>query len=140
MCEKRRDMINYRLDIAEVLLERGVCPDANTGAVICSDGDIVGTGCTDVPKGCPDCCGSCENAESVCLEAEIAAVLASDRAALRGASMYIVKKSSDGEYLDAVPSGTARKIIIAAGISDVFVRVSRDEFRAVVVSNWSKEA
>ena len=40
----RRDKINYYLDIAETVLERGTCLRRNFGAIIVKNDEIVSTG------------------------------------------------------------------------------------------------
>ncbi len=47
---KRRDKINYYLDIAETVLERGTCIRRNFGAIIVSNDRIVSTGYVGAPR------------------------------------------------------------------------------------------
>lgn len=47
----RIDKINYYLDIAETVLERGTCLRRNFGAIIVNNDQIVSTGYTGAPRG-----------------------------------------------------------------------------------------
>ena len=46
----RIDKINYYLDIAETVLERGTCLRRNFGAIIVNNDQIVSTGYTGAPS------------------------------------------------------------------------------------------
>lgn len=52
----RRDKINYYLDIAETVLERGTCLRRNYGALIVKNDQIVSTGYVGAPRGRKNCC------------------------------------------------------------------------------------
>ena len=52
---ERVDKINYYLDIAEAVAERGTCLRANYGSVIVKDDEIVSTGYTGAPRGRKNC-------------------------------------------------------------------------------------
>ena len=52
----RIDKINYYLDIAETVLERGTCLRRNFGAIIVNNDQIVSTGYTGAPRGRKNCC------------------------------------------------------------------------------------
>lgn len=52
----RRDKINYYLDIAETVLERGTCLRRNFGAIIVKNDEIVSTGYVGAPRGRLNCC------------------------------------------------------------------------------------
>ena len=47
----RRDKINYYLDIAETVAERGTCLRRNFGAIIVNNDQIVSTGYVGAPRG-----------------------------------------------------------------------------------------
>ena len=51
----RRDKINYYLDIAETVLERGTCLRRNFGAVIIKNDEIISTGYCGAPRGRKNC-------------------------------------------------------------------------------------
>ena len=52
----RRDKINYYLDIAESVAERGTCLRRNFGAIIVNHDEIVSTGYVGAPRGRKNCC------------------------------------------------------------------------------------
>ena len=47
---KRRDKINYYLDIAETVLERSTCIRRNFGAIIVKNDEIISTGYNGAPE------------------------------------------------------------------------------------------
>lgn len=48
---ERVDKINYYLDIAETISERGTCLRKNFGAIIVKNDEIIATGYTGAPRG-----------------------------------------------------------------------------------------
>ena len=48
---KRKDKINYYLDLAETTLERGTCIRRNYGAIIIKNDEIISTGYVGAPRG-----------------------------------------------------------------------------------------
>ncbi len=48
---ERRDKVNYYLDIAETVLERGTCLRRNYGAIIVNDDEIIRRGIAAHPGG-----------------------------------------------------------------------------------------
>lgn len=55
MTQKRKDKINYYLDIAEIVLKRGTCLRRNYGAIIVNNDEIIATGYTGAPRGRENC-------------------------------------------------------------------------------------
>ena len=53
---ERRDKINYYLDIAETVSERGTCIRRNFGAIIVKHDEIISTGYVGAPRGRKNCC------------------------------------------------------------------------------------
>ena len=53
---ERRDKINYYLDIAETVCERGTCLRRNFGAIIVHNDEIIATGYNGAPRGLENCC------------------------------------------------------------------------------------
>lgn len=51
----RTDKINYYLDIAETVAERGTCLRRNFGAIIVQNDEIVSTGYNGAPRGRVNC-------------------------------------------------------------------------------------
>ena len=52
---KRIDKINYYLDIAETISERGTCLRKNYGAIIVKNDEIISTGYTGAQRGRESC-------------------------------------------------------------------------------------
>ena len=48
---ERRDKINYYLDIAETVCERGTCLRRNFSAIIVHNDEIIATGYNGAPRG-----------------------------------------------------------------------------------------
>ena len=147
---KRRDKINYYLDIAETVLERGTCLRRNMGAVIVKNDQIVSSGYVGAPRGRANCCdtGSCYREEQnvprgqryeLCrsVHAEMNAIIHAARADMIGSTLYLVgKEKSSGEYIkDLSPCPMCRRAIINSGISNVIVRDNKDEYRNISVAD-----
>ncbi|HAH78063.1 MAG TPA: cytidine deaminase, partial [Ruminococcaceae bacterium] len=52
---RRTDKINYYLDIAETVAERGTCLRRNFGAIIVNRDEIISAGYTGAPRGRKNC-------------------------------------------------------------------------------------
>ena len=100
----RIDKINYYLDIAETVLERGTCLRRNFGAIIVNNDQIVSTGYTGAPRGRKNCCdlGFCIRQErniprgeryELCrsVHAEANAIIHASREQMIGATLYLVR-------------------------------------------------
>lgn len=148
MMPKRRDKINYYLDIAEVVSERGTCLRRNYGAIIVKNDQIVSTGYAGAPRGTRNCCdtGQCMRLQmniprgeryEMCrsVHAEMNAIIHASRNEMIGSTMYLTgREASAGEYVqDASPCAICRRMIINAGVSNVIIRDSHDTFRNIVV-------
>ncbi len=152
MTRTRRDKINYYLDIAETVLERGTCLRRNYGAIIVSNDQIVSTGYAGAPRGRRNCCdiGECRRQKynvprgeryELCrsVHAEMNAIIHASRSEMLGAALYLCGKEADsGNYVeDASPCSLCKRIIMNAGIAQVFVRKTRDEYtHIVVIDEW----
>ena len=55
MDNKRRDKINYYLDLAEVVAQRGTCLRRNYGAVIVKNDEVISSGYVGAPRGRKNC-------------------------------------------------------------------------------------
>ena len=55
---KRRDKINYYLDLAEIVAQRGTCLRRQYGAVIVKNDEVISTGYVGAPRGRKNCSGS----------------------------------------------------------------------------------
>ena len=147
----RRDKHNYYLDIAETVLERGTCLRRNYGAIIVNNDEIISSGYTGAPRGRKNCMdlGFCmreklniprgeryEMCRSVHSEAN--AIISASRKELLGATLYLVGKDyKTGELVENASScAMCKRMIINAGIEKVVVRLTKDEFKVIDVSEW----
>ena len=133
----RRDKINYYLDIAETVSERGTCLRRNYGAIIVKNDQIISTGYVGeckrnklaIPRG-----ERYELCRSV--HAEQNAIISASREEMIGADLFLVGKEMDGSYVPgASPCVLCRRFIINAGIKTVFVRRDRDNYIALDVAD-----
>lgn len=149
----RRDKINYYLDIAETVIERGTCLRRNFGAVIVKDDEIISTGYVGAPRGRANCCdlGYCKREKlnvprgeryELCrsVHAEQNAIISAPRNEMIGSTLYLVGKTVDTkEYVEkAMPCALCKRMIINAGIKNVIIRDSKEEYRIVDVEDFIK--
>ena len=150
----RRDKINYYLDIAEIVAERGTCLRRNYGAIIVMNDQIISTGYVGAPRGRANCSdlGYCTRERlqiprgeryELCrsVHAEANAIIHAARSDMLGAILYLVGKEygSDAYVRGANPCAMCKRMIINAGIARVIVRESRDEYRSIEVEDWVRE-
>ena len=150
MAQKRRDKINYYLDIAEVVLVRGTCLRRNYGAIIVKNDEIVSTGYAGAPRGVANCSdiGTCRRGQlniphgeryEICrsVHAEANAIISAARRDMLGATLYLVGCEADtGEYVkDANSCSMCKRLIINAGIQNVIIRSTKNDFVVVDVSS-----
>lgn len=149
----RRDKINYYLDIAETVIERGTCLRRNFGAVIVKDDEIISTGYVGAPRGRANCCdlGYCKREKlnvprgeryELCrsVHAEQNAIISAPRKEMIGSTLYLVGKTVDTkEYVEkAMPCALCKRMIINAGIKNVIIRDNKEEYRIVDVEDFIK--
>ena len=117
----RRDKINYYLDIAETVLERGTCLRRNFGAIIVKNDEIVSTGYVGAPRGRLNCCDL-----GYCTRDTI------------DATIYLAcHDAKTGElYGDVEPCAMCKRMIINAGISTVIIRNTHDKYTTINVQSW----
>ncbi len=149
---RRRDKINYYLDIAETVLERGTCLRRNFGAIIVNNDQIISTGYVGAPRGRRNCCdvGVCTREKlgvprgeryELCrsVHAEANAIIHAARRDMLGSTLYLVgKEKATGEFVqNANPCSMCKRMIMNAGISKVIVRDDKDQYRSIVVlDDW----
>ena len=148
---ERVDKINYYLDIAESVLERGTCLRNNYGSIIVKNDEIISTGYTGAPRGRKNCIdlGYCirqkyempsgkgyERCRSV--HSEQNAIISAARKDMIGATLYLVGiNQRNGEYVkDNEPCSFCKRMIINAGIEKVVMRDTKKEYRVEDVENW----
>lgn len=147
----RTDKINYYLDIAETVLERGTCLRRNYGAIIVKNDQIISTGYVGAPRGRKNCIdlGVCvretlkvprgeryELCRSV--HAEQNAIIHAAREDMIGSTLYLVgKDAATGEYVEnASACSMCKRMIINAGIKEVIIRNTKNSYTAVDVNEW----
>lgn len=150
---KRVDKINYYLDIAESVLERGTCLRNNYGSIIVKNDEIISTGYTGAPRGRKNCIdlGYCtrqkwempsgkgyEKCRSV--HSEQNAIISAARKDMIGATLYLVGiNQRNGEYVkDNEPCSFCKRMIINAGIKEVVMRDDKECYRVEQVEQWIK--
>lgn len=148
---ERRDKINYYLDLAEMVAQRGTCLRRNYGAVIVKNDEVISTGYVGAPRGRKNCSdlGMCIREKmkvprgeryELCrsVHAEANAIISASRGKMIGSSLYLAgTEVGSGEYVKNSNScSMCKKMIINAGIEKVFIRDSKDEYRVVRVQDW----
>ena len=128
---ERRDKINYYLDLAEIVGQRGTCLRRHYGAVIVKNDEVISTGYVGAPRG-----ERYELCRSV--HAEANAIISASRGKMIGSTLYLVGKEVDtGEYVKNSNScSMCKRMIINAGIDRVYIRDSKDEYRMIHVQQW----
>ena len=152
--EDRRSKINYYLDIAQTVTERGTCLRRKFGAIIVKDDVIISTGYAGAPRGRKNCCDmkfclreqmSIPRGEryELCrsVHAEANAIIAAARERMLGATIYMTcVDSKTGELVEGTNSCMmCKRLIINAGISQIVVRDDKEKFRVIDVSSWIED-
>lgn len=147
----RRDKINYYLDIAETVLERGTCLRRKFGAIIVKNDEIVSTGYVGAPRGRANCVdlGYCTREQlnvpkgqryELCrsVHAEANAIISASRKDMIGATIYLAchDAKTNELYGEVEPCSMCKRLIINAGIETVVVRVTKDEYKIINVESW----
>ncbi len=147
----RRDKINYYLDIAETILERGTCLRRNYGAIIVKNDEIISTGYTGAPRGRKNCCDlkKCMREElkipsgqryELCrsVHAEQNAIISASRRNLLDSDLYLVgREVKTGKLVqNASPCELCKRFIINAGIKRVIIRDGKENYRIIDVKEY----
>ncbi len=148
---QRRDKQNYYLDIAQTVAERGTCLRRNYGAIIVNNDEIVSTGYVGAPRGRKNCSdlGTCIRQElniprgeryETCrsVHAEANAIISAPRNSMLGATLYLVGlEAADGSIVkDSCCCSMCKRMVINAGITEVVIRDTKDDFRVIDVAEW----
>ncbi len=151
---QRRDKRNYYLDIAQTVAERGTCLRRNYGAIIVNNDEIVSTGYVGAPRGRKNCSdlGKCVRMElniprgeryEMCrsVHAEANAIISASRKDMLGASLYLVGlEASDGSIVaNSCCCAMCKRMVINAGIKEVVIRDTPDDYRVVDVTEWIED-
>lgn len=150
----RVDKINYYLDIAETVIERGTCLRRNFGAIIVKNDEIVSTGYVGAPRGRKNCSdlGFCTREKlqiprgeryELCrsVHAEANAIISAARRDMLGATLYLAgKDAKTGELVsNACCCAMCKRMVINAGIREVVVRNTPTEYTVYPVSDWIED-
>lgn len=148
---ERVDKINYYLDIAETVLERGTCLRRKFGCTIIKNDEVISTGYAGAPRGRKNCCdlNYCAREHlniprgeryEMCrsVHAEQNAIISASRKDLMGADLFLVgKDSKTNEYVEnAMPCILCKRFIINAGINKVYIRQNKEDYVVVDVNEW----
>lgn len=151
---ERRDKINYYLDIAETVAERGTCLRRNYGAIIVKNDEIISTGYVGAPRGRKNCSdlGYCIRQKlqiprgeryELCrsVHAEANAIISASRNELIDATLYLVGlEAATGELVaNSCCCAMCKRMVINAGIKNVIIRDTKDEYRIIDVNTWVLE-
>ena len=128
---ERRDKVNYYLDLAEAVSQRGTCLRKLYGAVIVKDLGYCLRTQLGIPRG-----ERYELCRSV--HAEANAIICASRRDMIGATLYLVgKEVPTGEYVkDAMCCSMCKRLVINAGIEKVIVRDDKERYRVIEVAQW----
>jgi dCMP deaminase len=149
--DMRRDKINYYLDIAQAVSQRGTCLRRNYGALIVKNDEIVSSGYTGAPRGRENCneLGYCireqlniargtmyEKCRSV--HAEANAIISASRNEMLGSVLYLVgtQKSTSEYVVNADSCSMCKRMIINSGIEKVIIRIDSEKYKIVSVDEW----
>lgn len=147
----RRDKINYYLDIATAVLERGTCLRRSYGAIIVKNDEIISTGYTGAPRGRKNCIdlGFCRRIAmniprgqryELCrsVHAEENAIISASRRDMIGSTLYLVGRDMEtGQFVEGASScAMCKRAIINAGIEKVVIRNTIDDYTVVDVQSW----
>lgn len=149
---ERRDKMNYYLDLAEMVSQRGTCLRRRYGAVIVKNDEVIATGYVGAPRGRRNCTdvGTCIREKmrvprgeryELCrsVHAEANAIISASRDKMIGSALYLVGiEAENGEYVKQSSScSMCKRQIINAGIKTVYIRDTKDEYRVVdVEQEW----
>ena len=148
---ERRDKINYYLDLAEMVSQRGTCLRRRFGADIVKNDEVISTGYVGAPRGRKNCSdlGVCIRQKmniprgeryELCrsVHAEANAIISASRDKMIGSSMFLVGvEMSDGSYVqNASCCSMCKRQVINAGIEKVYIRDTKNEYRTVDVNDW----
>lgn len=151
---ERRDKVNYYLDLAEMVSQRGTCLRRRYGAVIVKNDEVISTGYVGAPRGRKNCSdlGVCVRQKmkiprgeryELCrsVHAEANAIISASRDKMIGSSMYLTGiEVETGEYVvHSCSCSMCKRLVINAGIETVYIRDSKEEYRKVSVADWIEQ-
>ena len=156
-CDERISKVDTYLNCAEVFAYRSTCLKRKYGAVIVKDDVVISTGYNGAPRGFDNCCdiGSCPRIDrnmhqgegyGICraIHAEANALLNCSRQQTMGADLYLVGiNPKDNSIHQAKPCPVCARLMIQAGINNVYLRVGEGAGNYIVLSakelKWVQE-
>lgn len=142
---------NYYLDIAQTVSERCTCLRRRFGAIIVKNDIIVSTGYNGAPRGRKNCTdlGWCMREKlniprgeryELCrsVHAEANAIIAASREQMLDSTLYMtcVDPATGLPIPGTSCCAMCRRLIINAGISNIIIRETKDEFAVVNIRDW----
>lgn len=148
---ERRDKVNYYLDLAESVSQRGTCLRRHYGAVIVKNDEVISTGYVGAPRGRKNCTDM-----NMCLReklgiprgeryelcrsvhAEANAIISASRDKMLDSSLYLVGVDMrTGDYVQNANScSMCKRLVINAGIERVYIRDTKHQYRVIDVEDW----
>ncbi len=147
----RRDKVNYYLDIAEMVAERGTCLRRNFGAIIVKNDQIIATGYTGAPRGRKNCVdtGVCLREKmgiprgeryELCrsVHAEANCIISAARNEMIDGTLYLAGRDAvTGELVpNANSCSMCKRMIINAGLKEVIIRNTPEQYTVIKVQDW----
>lgn len=145
----RPNKVEYYLNIAESVAQRGTCLRRKFGAIIVKDDRIVSTGYVGAPRGRKNCCdlGYCYRMENnipsgqqyeKCRSshAEMNACIQASAEEMKDAILYLVGIENDGTYTNSDCCAMCKRVIINSGINKVIARQSDGTYTETPVQQW----
>lgn len=148
---ERRDKINYYLDLAEVVAQRGTCLRRRYGAVIVKNDEVIATGYTGAPRGRKNCTdiGECIRQKmniprgeryELCrsVHAEANAIISAARNQMIGSALYLtgIEVGTGETVKNSCSCSMCKRLIINAGIESVYIRDTKTDYRRIEVKDW----
>ena len=138
--KERISKIDTYLNVAEVFAYRSTCMKRKYGAVIVKDDILMSTGYNGSPRGYENCSdmGTCPRMKlhmhqgegyGICrgIHAEQNALLNCSREQTVGADLYLTGVNPDNSIHKAKPCPLCARLIIQAGIVNVYLRIGEKE-------------
>ncbi len=147
---RRKDKINYYLDIAETVSQRSTCLRRRWGAVIVKNDEVIASGYNGAPRGRKNCdeLGKCIREElniprgeryELCrsVHAEANAIISASRQEMIDSSLYLVGINvADNEYVqNASNCAMCKRMVINSGIKNVYIRDTNNEYHVIEVQD-----
>ncbi len=153
---KRRDKVNYYLDLAEVVSQRGTCLRKQYGAVIVKTMKLSPPVMSAPPHAAVPTASisaiasanssTCRGGEryELCrsVHAEANAIISASRERMLGSAIYLtgIDLKDNGNYVkNANPCSMCKRMIINAGIETVYIRDDKDNYRVIKVQEYIED-